>query len=51
MPDGIRCSTVFTVDDRGMTGIVAAPVTHDRSRLIGQQIDDLPLPSSPHCAQ
>ena len=34
---------LLTVDDQGMTGIVAALVTHDRSRLIGQQIDDLAL--------
>ncbi len=34
---------LLTVDDQGMSGIVAALVTHDRSRLIGQQIDDLAL--------
>jgi len=34
---------LLTVDDQGMTGIVAALVTHNRSRLIGQQIDDLAL--------
>ncbi len=51
IPDGIRCSTnLLAAHDHRVAGVVAAVVARDHLDAAAQQVDDLPLPSSPHWA-